>query len=981
MSSSDGFDDLDVLGMSAEAQRPRKRRRRTSSAVAEDEESFFAGVGLSGGLDDESEDDIFGSGGALGEEDGLGASAENGGVNFDSLQPDSAVSGSGGRALRSGGSSDLVAPLGSGASGSGSSSRKPRKRKPIFSHPPAPKFKVHTQLSDRLKPHQRVGSQFVWSHVAAGNGGRGCILADYMGLGKTLQLVSVITSFMDLRLDKTRSSTPSKDGAGDSGNSESRSQGLSVGSGSGSGEDDDDSDEEDGEGSGSEEEESEEESDDGEVGGYSRRRPNTALVVAPAIVVQNWNREFEKWLSREERKRLIKPKVLDSSNSKTLEERVQRLKKWKEQGGVLLIGYEMFRLLAAKGAFLRCICIRPVVSCLLRSAVPQRSLPPLVVPQRSCSRSFLAVLRRRAPTAIGHAHNCIFFVLFVVVVSLSPLCVSAHARTHTRTLAHPPPHTHTGFERHKAALEAGEGGASAAGSSSASSKGSCGNKIVFRSSAVDHKKRLEDEAFKSLCCPGPDLIILDEGHRLRKDKTRLYQILTSITTRRRVVLTGYPLQNHLREYWCMVDFASPGLIGSKETFKRRFEIPITDGLDKDSTDDEIKTARRRSYVLGKLLETIVIRRDGRFLEKMLPPKHEWVLHCRMSPVQGTLYRAFLKDRRMLKEDGERSGGRDLLASYAISISIVNHPDILLCVAVFCCLCCLSPSFRRSTPRSWAFVLRGAFQRLLAVQLRVRVRSAATGLRLPPSAASLPPLSSRTRRWKMREKQRAEAAEASAAAQRSRGASANRAITVWDDDEDDLSEEYDAGGGAGATHALNWARPTFEDNYQEGDSKNSGKMRVLLRCVVHFFCLIYSFVACSQQHKTIESKQKIHSCCSSILLFVLLSILRYSCLRKDSVVVFSQSLQTLNIIQRELRRENKRRGSDVVYNHLRIDGSTSMPDRTDRILKFNSPKHASNVMLISTKAGGEGVNLVRRARGVASVMVPPARALVSARSTS
>jgi hypothetical protein len=35
----------------------------------------------------------------------------------------------------------------------------------------------------------------------------------------------------------------------------------------------------------------------------------------------------------------------------------------------------------------------------------------------------------------------------------------------------------------------------------------------------------------------------------------------------------------------------------------------------------------------------------------------------------------------------------------------------------------------------------------------------------------------------------------------------------------------------------------------------------------------------------------------------------------------------------------------------------MPDRTDRILKFNSKKHASNVMLISTKAGGEGVNLV------------------------
>ena len=417
-SSDDGFDDpLDVLGMSVEAQRPRKRRRRTSSTMAEGEESFFAGVGLGGGDDDESEDDIFGSGSALGEEGDLGASAEIGGGGFDAQQPEFAASGSDDRALRSGGSSGLVAPLGSGsrggASSGGSSSRKPRKRKPIFTHPPAPKFKVHTQLKDRLKPHQRIGSEFVWSHVAAGDGGRGCILADYMGLGKTLQLVSVITSFMDLRLDKTRSSTPSKDGAGDGGNS--RSQSLGVGSGSGEEEEDDDSDEEDGEASGSEEEESEEESDDGDIGGYSRRRPNTALVVAPAIVVQNWNREFEKWLSREERKRLIKPKVLDSSNSKTLEDRVQRLKKWKEQGGVLLIGYEMFRLLAAKGAFCSaraCLCFGGA---------------------HTARFTFLSALRRRgASTATGHAHNCIFVTTDFFVFAHT-LHTSIHAYHLTRT--------------------------------------------------------------------------------------------------------------------------------------------------------------------------------------------------------------------------------------------------------------------------------------------------------------------------------------------------------------------------------------------------------------------------------------------------------------------------------------------------------------------------------------------------------------------
>lgn len=57
----------------------------------------------------------------------------------------------------------------------------------------------------------------MWNHIAAGEGGRGCILADYMGLGKTLQLVSVITSFMDLRLDKKhKSSSGSGSGSSDS---------------------------------------------------------------------------------------------------------------------------------------------------------------------------------------------------------------------------------------------------------------------------------------------------------------------------------------------------------------------------------------------------------------------------------------------------------------------------------------------------------------------------------------------------------------------------------------------------------------------------------------------------------------------------------------------------------------------------------------------------------------------------------------------
>ena len=50
----------------------------------------------------------------------------------------------------------------------------------------------------------------------------------------------------------------------------------------------------------------------------------------------------------------------------------------------------------------------------------------------------------------------------------------------------------------------------------------------------------------SLFNPGPDLVICDEGNN---SNTQLSLALNGVLTRRRVVLTGYPMQNNLLEYW------------------------------------------------------------------------------------------------------------------------------------------------------------------------------------------------------------------------------------------------------------------------------------------------------------------------------------------------------------------------------------------------------------------------------------------------
>ncbi|KAF9994618.1 helicase [Entomortierella chlamydospora] len=71
-----------------------------------------------------------------------------------------------------------------------------------------------------------------------------------------------------------------------------------------------------------------------------------------------------------------------------------------------------------------------------------------------------------------------------------------------------------------------------------------------------------------------DIIICDEGHRLKTANIKTAQAIRSLPTKRRIILSGTPIQNDLCEFYSMIDFVNPGLFENYSTFKRVFEDPI-----------------------------------------------------------------------------------------------------------------------------------------------------------------------------------------------------------------------------------------------------------------------------------------------------------------------------------------------------------------------------------------------------------------------
>lgn len=170
------------------------------------------------------------------------------------------------------------------------------------------------------------------------------------------------------------------------------------------------------------------------------------------------------------------------------------------------------------------------------------------------------------------------------------------------------------------------------------------------------------------------LMLCDEGHRLKNGDSQTFTALNSLNVTRRVILSGTPIQNDLSEYFALISFANPEILGTRLEFRKRFELPILRGRDADATDKERQKGDECLSELLRIVNKFIIRRTNDILSKYLPVKYEHVVFCSLAPFQLGLYNYFLTspDIQALL----RGKGSQPLKAINILKKLCNHPDLL-----------------------------------------------------------------------------------------------------------------------------------------------------------------------------------------------------------------------------------------------------------------------------------------------------------------
>ena len=177
-------------------------------------------------------------------------------------------------------------------------------------------------------------------------------------------------------------------------------------------------------------------------------------------------------------------------------------------------------------------------------------------------------------------------------------------------------------------------------------------------------------------------LIVDEGHRIKNYKAHSSQVVRRLPCRHRLLLTGTPIQNSLRELWSLLSFVAPSSFSSLENFEQWFALPtppslhLSKGMEEGEEDHEasILSQEEELLIIQRLhgvLRPFLLRRTKEQVLADLPPKTEIVLWLPLTRWQKVLYRRGL--RTVQRMAPKRRQVNASVASCLVLRKAVNHP--------------------------------------------------------------------------------------------------------------------------------------------------------------------------------------------------------------------------------------------------------------------------------------------------------------------
>jgi superfamily II DNA or RNA helicase len=161
------------------------------------------------------------------------------------------------------------------------------------------------------------------------------------------------------------------------------------------------------------------------------------------------------------------------------------------------------------------------------------------------------------------------------------------------------------------------------------------------------------------------VIIFDEAQQVKNLQTSTTTAARRLKGEFTLALTGTPMENHLGEYYAIMDLSLPGLLGSYEEFRRKIDIKGFGGID---------TLIRRT-------RPFVLRRTKQMIADELPPRMESDLYLELTPRQRALYQKTVEEVRGTVAEAYQAKAAGQARMIALT-AILRLRQICLCPSLF-----------------------------------------------------------------------------------------------------------------------------------------------------------------------------------------------------------------------------------------------------------------------------------------------------------